>query len=104
MGPPPPAMVASEADGCISFSFGAGGGASADLEELPPEFERVDEEEAARVTIVVGTDHLGRDFGDRLRARFGDRAELVDAMSADSHHSCEAAHAAAVADADAFFG
>ncbi|KAH8075772.1 phosphoglycerate dehydrogenase [Aureococcus anophagefferens] len=63
MGPPPPAMVASEADGCISFSFGAGGGASADLEELPPEFERVDEEEAARVTIVVGTDHLGRDFG-----------------------------------------
>ena len=104
MGPPPPAMVASEADGCVSFSFGAGGGASADLEELPPEFERVDEEEAARVTIVVGTDHLGRDFGDRLRARFGDRAELVDAMSADSHHSCEAAHAAAVADADAFFG
>ena len=39
MGPPPPAMVASEADGCISFSFGAGGGASADLEELPPEFK-----------------------------------------------------------------
>lgn len=54
--------------------------------------------------VVIGTDHLGADFGDRLRKRFGTTLDIVDCMSDDSRHSCEAEHQAAIADAAVFFG
>ena len=59
----------------------------------------------APVKCVLGTNHLGSDFGARLRGRFGpEQLELIEAMSDDSAHSCEAEHAAAIEDADVFFG
>lgn len=59
----------------------------------------------ALVKCVLGTNHLGADFGARLRRKFGpDQLELIEAMGDDSAHSCEAEHATAIEDADVFFG